>query len=1064
MLSENGSNTSVQGIGGSQLIGPKTQYNIRFSSDKSQIYKVWLHETNLSTTQEMVILGRDFLNQFSSTEFDWKNSKVRLGEKWIFLLNADKGEHDINPNLPPEAREKLCGILESFPDVFAKNPRAPRCSSATTHEIKSIDDRPIRSKIRRIPAKWSKEVDTQITEMIEHDIIEPSSSPFNSNPLLVSKEDNSKRFVIDFRLVNRNTVQDTYPLPTVEELVDKAFGCTLFSQLDLASGYWTVPISESHRHKTAFSIPRGKYQFKRMPFGLKNAQATFQRCMDKIVEECKEKGATGLDAYVDNLIVCSTSMEEHIKTLEILLQVLDSNNMSLRKDKCEFAYQEIQFLGFRIDGKTLKPGTKNNAKIKEFPAPTTRKELQSFLGLANYNRRFIDGYSVICSPLNRLTSSKVPFVWTSQEQAAFDKLKTTFHAALSLFIPDWSKPFVIRTDASKIAVGSVLGQYDGDGSFKPIGYHSETLNQKNTKNWSATERELYGIISASRKWKAFCYERITFYSDHEPLRNIHRQKDPRGKIGRWILELENLDYCIKYLKGADNQEADYLSRIMGSDAPSEDPSVFVLEENLLRDAQMRDKDIAEAIETLRQDKIVEKGLFRQFANLKVSNNLLCKGSRVIVPQEISPKIIQEYHGQGHPGIDNTCLMLSERFYWRGMRKQVEAFVSTCRTCTQCKHGPKPKAPVQDHREVEKIFEMISMDLASMPVSRRGNGSFLLVTDIFTKLMTAIALPNSRAETVVDALWYRWFSYYGLPKLLQSDQGSNVDGTKVRQLCKDFAIKKLRSSAYHPAGNGSAERAIGSLKTILRSMCLSRGIPITQWDEILPEAILMFNNTQNKSSKFSPFEAAYGVSANLPIDNRLGVHQKEAQDPQLVRQNIPLNKQESRISYQKQANKTTNVNKYQVGDWVLLRRNHGEYPKMNPIWDEIFQISKKIGTSCWGIVNFVSGKSKVVHHDQIQPAGTRQDASIVMGRSAPEQNPQAPAGRVLVDNRLPQQQLPLIDRQQFASNVFNMPTSAVFAPSAPQPAPSSPPPTQPSTTTTTRSGRVVKPPTRLIDQL
>ena len=158
----------------------------------------------------------------------------------------------------------------------------------------------------------------------------------------------------------------------------------------------------------------------------------------------------------------------------------------------------------------------------------------------------------------------------------------------------------------------------------------------------------------------------------------------------------------------------------------------------------------------------------------------------------------------------------------------------------------------------------------MPVSRRGNGSFLLVTDIFTKLMTAIPLTNSRPETIVDALWCRWFGYYGLPKLLQSDQGSNVDGTKDRQLCEELAIKKLRSSAYHPAGNGSAERAIGSLKTILRSMCLSRGIPITQWDELLPEAILMFNNTQNKSSKFSPFEAAYGVSANLPLDNKLGV--------------------------------------------------------------------------------------------------------------------------------------------------------------------------------------------------
>ena len=263
-------------------------------------------------------------------------------------------------------------------------------------------------------------------------------------------------------------------------------------------------------------------------------------------------------------------------------------------------------------------------------------------------------------------------------------------------------------------------------------------------------------------------------------------------------------------------------------------------------------------------------------------------------------------------------------------------------------------------------------------------------------MTAIPLTNARAETIVDALWCRWFGYYGLPKLLQSDQGSNVDGTKVRQLCEQLTIKRLRSSAYHPAGNGSSERAIGSLKTILRSMCLSRGIPITQWDELLPEAILMFNNTRNKSSKFSPFEAAYGVSANLPLDNKLGVNQKEAQDPRLVRQKIPLNKHESRLRYQKQANKTTNVNKYQVGDWVILRRNHGEYPKMNLIWDEMFKISKKIGTSCWGIVNFVSGKSKIVHHDQIQPASTKQDASMVMGSSAPVlQNPQAPVGEFLL---------------------------------------------------------------------
>jgi hypothetical protein len=170
----------------------------------------------------------------------------------------------------------------------------------------------VKNKIRRIPQKWVKDVDAQVNEMIEHGIITHSSSPYNSNVILVDKKDGSKRFVVDYREVNKNSISDTYPLPSVQELLDRCFGCNFFSQLDLASGYWTIPIYEEDRCKTAFSVPRGKFEFCRMPFGLKNAQATFQRCMDNIVEICKSRGAIGLDAYVDNLIIFTVSLEEQI--------------------------------------------------------------------------------------------------------------------------------------------------------------------------------------------------------------------------------------------------------------------------------------------------------------------------------------------------------------------------------------------------------------------------------------------------------------------------------------------------------------------------------------------------------------------------------------------------------------------------------------------------------------------------------------------------------------------------------------------------------------------------------
>ena len=210
--------------------------------------------------------------------------------------------------------------------------------------------------------------------MLQNKIIEPSVSPFNSNPLLVNEKDNSKRFVIDFRNLNKTTTTDSYPLSNVEEMLDQCYGCSFFTQLDLASGYSGIPIQETDRAKTVFSVPRGKHHFTRMPFGLKNAQATFQHNMDMLIEECKHRGAKGVDTYVDNCIIMSQSFDEHLRDLRIMLEVLNEAQMSLRINKCEFAFPTIEFLGFVIDGQKVKPAPGNVAKILKFPLPTSRKK------------------------------------------------------------------------------------------------------------------------------------------------------------------------------------------------------------------------------------------------------------------------------------------------------------------------------------------------------------------------------------------------------------------------------------------------------------------------------------------------------------------------------------------------------------------------------------------------------------------------------------------------------------------------------------------------------------------
>ena len=262
-----------------------------------------------------------------------------------------------------------------------------------------------------------------------------------------------------------------------------------------------------------------------------------------------------------------------------------------------------------------------------------------------------------CAPLNKLTSDKVTFKWTEHHQKSFESIRAALTAELSLHIPDWSKDFVIMTDASDSAVGSVLGQWEEGGLFKPLGYHSETLVQAARNSWSATERELFGIISASRKWKPYCCGKIEFLTDHLPLKTIRNQKDLHGKIGRWILELENLDYKISYIKGKYNVEADCLSRItvMETSDKLEPPLVYHIaaEElpSLLQQRQKDDPAIRAVIDCIKSGDKVTKGPFRNYTNISLQDGLLCKGGRIVVPDSLAEDLICQYHGQSHAGAE-----------------------------------------------------------------------------------------------------------------------------------------------------------------------------------------------------------------------------------------------------------------------------------------------------------------------------------------------------------------------------------------------------------------------------
>ena len=804
--------------------------------------------------------------------------------------------------------------------------------------------------------------------------------------------------------------------------------------------------------------------------------------MDNLIKTLHDEGRTDVEAYVDNFVVFSTSFEQHMATLERLLYYIDKYELSLRSDKCEFAKPEIEFLGFVVNGESIRPTPANVSKVLGFPAPTTRKKLQSFLGIANFNRRFIKDYSRIAQPLSAMTSSKKKFEWGPEQEKAFVEIKNSISKAPSLKLADWDKEFHIETDASDVSVGAVLFQVGEKGQQFPLAYHSKTLNDTE-RRWSATDKEMYGIISALRKWTPYCSGSVVFHTDHQPLKYMRNQKDPRGKMARWLVELENYDYRIEYLPGKDNIQADYLSRV---EIPDDLPDLESTQERacvyfedvvlpsmeIIKQHQADDVHISDAMKQLLAEGKVIKGTFKNYPNLSISDDLLWRGERVVIPESLQEILLTEYHGQYHPGSENTTLMMKTRFYWKGMEKKIREFVSSCRTCTQTKVSKTQHSQTQ-LPELPKARERLGIDIASMPRSSRGKTYILQMIDANTKFIVTAALEDQQAETLRKVLWPKWFAYFGLPRSLLSDQGKNVDGNVIRALCKRLNILKIHSSPWHPEGNGSTERSIGSIKTILRSMCVSRGISAENWDLLLDEATLAYNNTVNKSTGFSPFRSMFGTNATLPIDAVCGVSPTIEEVPaELIQANADKNRLEAQASYKARLDLKSNTADLVVGEKVLLKRTFGANPKLSVKWKEDIKgepyiIMKKIGPVNYAIKNSC-GVEKVYHRNLLKPAGVRHDASFeATGKPAEETSRPCTSSIIVRQSTSVAQPAPVVgtsdslDRQGLTNNFFrnnplmsniNLPSSSSVQ--------AAPVPLQ----RTSRYGRTIKPVSRLIDEI
>lgn len=465
-------------------------------------------------------------------------------------------------HLNSEEKQTIERLCSEYSDIFYQEGTPLTFSNQIKHQIKTTDEIPIYTKTYRYPFIHKPEVEKQIKNMIDQKIIRHSNSPWSSPIWIVAKKLDSSgkqkwRVVVDYRKLNDKTIDDRYPLPNITDLLDKLGRCQYFTTLDLASGFHQIEMDENDIAKTAFTSENGHYEYLRMPFGLKNAPATFQRIMDNILRGIQNEKCL---VYLDDIIIFSTSLQEHVDRLREVFKRLRETNFKIQLDKSEFLRKEVAYLGHLVTQNGVKPNPDKIKAIKNYPIPSTTKQIKGFLGLLGYYRRFINNFAKITKPLTKCLKKGAKIVHDDEFKSCFDTCKNLLINEPILQYPDFTKVFNLTTDASNVAIGAILSQ-GPIGKDLPVAYASRTLNDSE-QHYSTTEKELLAIVWATKYFRPYLFGRkFNIITDHKPLQWLFSLKDPSSKLVRWRIKLEEYDYHIIYKKGKLNTNADALSRI-----------------------------------------------------------------------------------------------------------------------------------------------------------------------------------------------------------------------------------------------------------------------------------------------------------------------------------------------------------------------------------------------------------------------------------------------------------------------------------------------------------------------
>jgi hypothetical protein len=940
------------------------------------------------TLPRFQVLGRVALHQ----------SHIKTTEQIASCISkpksVDPAKYDsILQHIQPEDASKIRTLLEENSDAFASETKELGCTGLVKHTIDTQGQGPIRLRPYRTSPRQREVANKIIDELLENQIIQPSTSPWSAPIVLVKKKTGEDRLCIDYRRLNAITKKDSFPLPRIDDVFDLLQGQRFFSTLDLASGYWQIEMDAASKEKTAFIVDNNVYEWNRLAFGLTNAPGTFQRLMNHVLR--KEIGKSCL-VYLDDIIVFSKTIEEHVENLRRIFALLKEANLKLNLIKCKFLAEVVHYLGHVITAEGTRPDPEKIEKIANYKKPETSGELLSFLGLASYYRRFINNFSTVAHPL--IVQSKLDkrekVKWGPEEDKSFEILKKCLTSPPILAFPDFRKEFILFTDASDYGVGAVLSQIH-DGKEVVIAYASRHLD-KDTLKYSTIEKEAYAIVFGVDHFRHYLQdEPFTIVSDHRPLQWLQTVKDEKGRLGRWAILLSNLKYTIKYRPGRVNGNADFLSRIKVAAVQA-----IPRDNDVMHEEQQKDP-LCKSIMTYLEDGILfdednrRMPIWAKEIELYfMANGILCRTLtpvskkrrqfvqiQVVVPLSLRKMLLQEYHDSptaGHLAYKRTCLRLRDKFYWPTMLDDIKEYCKACEACA-LQRRVHLKTFLNPLDLTSAPFEVLGLDFLGpiQPASLEGNNYVLVITDYFTKWVEVIPLPDQTALTTSKAMMERIILYHGPPKAIVTDRGTNFTSELFNHLCRALHIKHRTTTAYHPQSNGLTERFNKTVVEMLRKY-LNDGY--TNWEEMLGAVAFAYRNSVHSSTNETPYFLNHGRDPAMPLDRFFKPPQQFIVPPkdythqtmkrlydafELVRANLQAARDQQKAQYDVRAKKL----QYHVGDKVLLdvrAWKRGTSRKLNPRYKGPYRV-KKVNSNETVEIQEVGGKqTQLVHVNRIKP--------------------------------------------------------------------------------------------------